>query len=256
MDSAWERPVFMVGPQRTGSTLVGRILASAPGAAFTVNGKLLYQLMHWVRDGVDRQDERAHLRADEILHALRRKPILGVPDDFVDTIAAPALEGLARDLAEDPAAARDRKAVIRDGMRRAYSRLNPAPAFWGDKYNEYVLSLDEIRDIYPRARFVATSREAEAAARSMLLAFQARAWCPRDLAGAIGKHEAWRVRWRAFAEGLPDGQALEIDYQRLLADPAAELRILSRFVGLPDVALEHAAEWVRRAPATSAASAP
>jgi hypothetical protein len=244
--SQWSSPVLLVGPQRTGSTLVGRILASAPRSAFTVNGKILYYLLHWVRD--DASDlERGHFRADEIVHALTRKPILGVGDGFLDSHVAPILFELGRHLADSSPGLLDRSTLIREAIGQVYRGIEAEPAVWGDTYNEYVLHLPEIARIYPRARYVATLRDPAAAGCSMRRAFAARAWCPSDLERATAKYLQWEAAWRSFARRCAPADVLEIDYDDLLADPVTTLRALAAFVGLAPGSLEPCAAWIASA---------
>ncbi|MGN0116368.1 MAG: hypothetical protein ACI39M_02635, partial [Streptomyces albidoflavus] len=67
-------PVILLGGQRCGTTALAYALNLAfddHGGHFTVNGKLPYLLHRWLT----REDLRhGHLRADEILHALDRRP--------------------------------------------------------------------------------------------------------------------------------------------------------------------------------------
>ncbi|MER5891312.1 hypothetical protein ABT160_46550, partial [Streptomyces sp. NPDC001941] len=67
-------PVILLGAQRCGTTAFAYAMNLAfhdSGGHFTVNGKLPYLLHRWLtaQDLADR-----HLRADEILHALDRRP--------------------------------------------------------------------------------------------------------------------------------------------------------------------------------------
>jgi len=243
----WNRPVFVVGPQRCGTTLVGRILASTPQSAFTVNGKLLYYLERWTR--AQSRLELQHFRADEIVHAMRRKPILGVPDDFVDTLVEPELHRLARKLVDKPAPL-DLDPLIRATLMNVHRTLAPGATLWGDKYNEYLFMLPRIRELFPAARFVVIGRNSDHAAASMRRAFDSRPWCPSSLNAARRKHEAWWGLWTTFAAQHTQVSSHVMSYETLVAQPRYTLARLAEFLDVDD---EDFAPWlqeIRSTPAT------
>src|SRR4051812_36557269 len=94
-----ERPVFLVGAQRSGTTALASCLSAAfarRGGTFTVNGKLLYVLSRWMRP----EDLHGrHLRTDEMLHALRRRSVWGVGSEQWLERAESALRAAAADVA-------------------------------------------------------------------------------------------------------------------------------------------------------------
>jgi Sulfotransferase family len=240
-------PVIVTGIQRSGTTLLGRIVAGHPQASFTVNGKLLYGLLHWVRANSLSGCELSHIRADEILHMLQRKPILGVCEDFLPSIVGPELHEWAQSLAADrhTACQGDTDIAIRSLLARIHLRLNPRATFWGDKYNEYMLMVPVIQRLFPEARFVVIVRDVDAVARSMCRAFQGRPWCPPSPAHAVVKCQEWWLEWETARRGLPAGSWIQLRFEDLVARPATTLRTLADFLDLPAAAFAPQYSWIR-----------
>jgi hypothetical protein len=166
-------PIIVAGPQRTGSTLLGRLFASADKSASTVNGKLLlYLLLYLPKENFDHWT--AHFRTDEILWLMKRKPILANHPGFTNNFRLNC-QRIANDLKAEPLLD-TRREYIAEYLYRIYREWQPGAEFWGDKYNEYVLMLDEIASVFPNARFVFTRRVASDAAQSAMVAFGERPW--------------------------------------------------------------------------------
>lgn len=246
--------MFVTGVQRSGTTLIGRILAEHPAAAMTINGKLPYLFFHWVPEDAAECSVQ-HLRADEIVHALRRKPILGVPGDFIDSAVAPRIfEWAQRGAAGSFRTRQQLLASIREVCVEIYRLVNPRASIWGDKYNEYLLWLDRLRELYPRARIVMITRTASDSAESMLRAFRGRPWCPPTVDLALAKHSDWTREWQRVKNTMEPGAGFEISYEDLLDDPVAVLQGLARFLDIEPEPLERLANMVRR-PLTRALAA-
>lgn len=220
-------PVFLVGAQRSGTTVLGLGLARAfagRGGRFTVNGKLPYLLRRWWTSA---DLACGHLRADEVEHGLRRLPVGGAGDAAWLDRAATALAAAAA------GAAGMRGGGVEEGVRRVCAEAY-GTALWGDKYNEYLLDLPWLQRVFPEARWVFLAREPADAVASMLGWRREKAWNPREEAAAAAKWAAWNRRWLVFRGSLRDGQAIELGYEQLAGDGAVRL---SDWLGL-DVAAQ------------------
>lgn len=157
-----QAPVFLVGAQRSRTTALASVLqraVAAVGGEFTINGKLPYVTSRWLTN-----DDlvHGHVRADEMVHALRRKRPYGPgADDFLER-AEGALTALARRAALMDAPP-DRDVAIRRLALEAYGAVQ-----WGDKYNEYALMADELIRLWPSARVVILVRHPASVAASVL----------------------------------------------------------------------------------------
>lgn len=98
---------------------------------------------------------------------------------------------------------------------------------WGDKTPLYVLEIDTLLKLFPRARVINIVRDG----RDVALSMMRQPWGPTNAytAGLL-----WR---RAVAAGqdaarrLPGETFAEVRYERLLSDPETELRRVCRFLG-------------------------
>jgi hypothetical protein len=221
-------PLFLVGAQRSGTTVLAHLLSSAlaeqRGGTFTVNGKLWYVLRRWLEPA----DLAArHLRADEIRYALGRRSPGGVGATGWLARVDTALDGAAAQVAAGryPATA---DAVIE--LSRAVADEVAAGRPWGDKYNEYVLELEHLHAVFPSARWVMVSRHPAQVAASMLRWRGPRPWNPHSLADAEAKWCVWNARWLQFRDRLEVDSVVELDYDRLCAGP--DLERLERFTEL------------------------
>ncbi|MEU9016621.1 sulfotransferase [Actinomadura sp. NPDC048394] len=238
--------LLLLGAQRSGTTALAHALSRAyadAGGIFTVNGKLPYLLPRWTT-AADLAGR--HFRADEIAHALRRRPpagegadrwLKGVDDVLRDAAAAAARgahDAHGADDAHGPAHAHGAPAdpaaaLVADIIARAYA---PWPR-WGDKYNEYLLDLPAVLSAVPDARLVLLVRNPLEAAASQLEWTGDRPWRPRTVEDACAKWAAWHRPWLETAPGLDPDRVLVIGYRAL-----CEGRATGRLSAFCDLDLE------------------
>ncbi|MBP2390293.1 sulfotransferase family protein [Aeromicrobium fastidiosum] len=218
--------VVLLGCQRSGTTALAHALAEAFAEAngtFVVNGKLPYLLHRWLtrRDLEDR-----HLRVDEILHALDRRPPGGPGAARWRSAVEMVLRELAADVAEGVAGT-DPIALGRRILRDAHKDVS----VWGDKYNEYLLHLEHLDSLLPEARYVMLVRHPTDVARSMLAWTGDRPWRPTTEAAALAKWETWNRRWLDHAGSLDPARWIVIEYDALCR--GEETARLEEFTGVP-----------------------
>jgi hypothetical protein len=206
-------PLVLLGAQRSGTTALAAALDEAfraVGGVFTINGKLPYVLHRWCTE----QDVRArHLRVDEMLHALRRKPPLGGHRDRWLQVT----EEVLRDAAARVAAGRvpDARSLRRDVVRRAYAWGTR----FGDKYNEYLLELDALEATVPDAHWVLLVRHPAAVVESVLRWPGDRPWRPVTVEDALCKWIAWHEPWLSHPRTWDTERCTVLEYGEVCAGP-------------------------------------
>ena len=193
-----ELPVFIVGMPRSGSTLIEQVLASHPR----------------VVGGGERPDFGA------VLHgAIRREGTAERSDDFIAALSGPVLRRMAASYLErlESAAA---------GTRRDPLRIT-------DKLLDNFRHLGLIHLALPNARIIHTRRDpVDTCLSSFSKLFAAAQPHTYDL-GTLGRY--WReydrlmAHWRAL---LPPGVMLEVQYEEVVADFAAQARRVIAHCGL------------------------
>jgi hypothetical protein len=200
-------PTFLVGAQRSGTTALGlafsRAIASVNGC-FTVNGKLPYFLRRW---WTPPDAEARHLRSDEVAHGLTRIPAQGEEADEWLKRACDAVVASAR------RASHTKVSIVHEVRRICAEAYGHGP--WGDKYNEYLLELPWLHEIFPDARWVFLVREPGEAVASMLAWRHDKPWNPRESAAASAKWAHWTSRWLVFRNSIERWRRIEIDYASL-----------------------------------------
>lgn len=195
--SAGERVTFIVGPQRSGTTLVDQILTSHPGVAG--GGELTF------------------------LPLMRH--VLG------DFSAAPLLAWLD---GQRKAGAADAWAGIRERYLALGSERFGEGARFNDKLLSNHFRLAVIRCAFPGARIIRLRRDPLEVAWSCWRAnFPLEsAWnsAPQWLAGYLASYERIMDTWCARHPRW----ILEVDYARLVTQPEAEIPRILAFCGLPD----------------------
>ncbi|MCX5418124.1 sulfotransferase [Streptomyces sp. NBC_00078] len=229
-------PVVLLGAQRSGTTALADVLDqafAAAGGVFTVNGKLPYLLHRWCTQA---DVQGRHLRTDEILHALHRRPPYGRhSEQWLGTV-----EKVLRAAAAEVAAGRvtDASALRGRLVRQAYAGTTR----YGDKYNEYLLELDQLADTLPEAHWVLLIRHPAAVARSMLRWTGDRPWRPGTRRDALEKWAAWHRPWLAHPTTRDPARRTVLEYTRVCA--GEDLHRLSEAIGLD--LLPHAGQLAER----------
>lgn len=203
-------PFFVVGSDRSGTTLLRLMLDSHPRLHVPRESWFLIDLLRELPGGVP-LDERQRQHAVSLMVGHSRWRDLGIPDaDLRDAVASLAIVTL-RHLAEAP---------FRLLMQRA------GKARWGDKTPGYVTHISELARLFPEAQFVHLIRDC----RDVCVSLRSRGW--RGRLPSQARYWATQVA-AGMAQGrsLRSGRYLEVSYQDLVLHPETTLEAVCRFLG-------------------------
>lgn len=188
-----ERPVFLVGAERSGTTLLRLLLDGHPDVAFASESEFL----------VDRMgDDGSFPAPDAYAEYLATNRVFQLSGLEVDPrLAYPAL---ARSFLAQRAA--DRPVVGATVHRR----------------------FDLLLHLFPEARFVHLIRDARDVAASVI----ARGWAGNTWTASARWEDAERA-WERLVALLPADRWLELRYEDLLRAPERELGRICAFLGIP-----------------------
>jgi hypothetical protein len=210
-----DRPVFVVGYPRSGTTLLRLMLHSHPRIAIPYETSFLLSAYRERRRFGDLSDpaNRRRLAHFVVDRKEGKFDLLGLERaDVVDRIvAAPPTLGSAL-----------------GAVYRAYADRHGKPR-WGDKRPSYVRWLDVLRRLYPDAQIVNIVRDG----RDCLASLLDMPWYSKDI-------YYWVAQWAAAvdtaaraARRLPSGSFFQLRYEDLVTEPEPHLRRLCDFLGEP-----------------------
>jgi hypothetical protein len=208
-----ERPIFIVGCPRSGTTLLQLMLHAHPRIAIPPENRFLLPAYF-------RRQEFGDLRS-----AVGRRAV----GDYIvgDKYSKFKDLGLNADavLAEIEAAPPTIGSVL-GTVLRAYARSHGKPR-WGDKRPTYVRYLPDLHRMFPDAQFVHVIRDG----RDCVGSLKQMTWWKRDAYYSMATWAQAVDSGRAAARRLPAGSYHEIQYERLVFDPTRELTALCGFLG-------------------------
>lgn len=220
---ATDRPVFLGGCPRSGTTLLRTMLHAHPDLAIP-------RETHFVLESFWRRDQWGDLT----IEANRRRLVDWIIDDYQTT--------RFRRLEVDIDEARDRMIAAPPTLGSVvatafvmYAERHGAER-WGDKRPMHVQELPIIFGMFPDAQFVNIVRDPRAVVASMKKLGWLDDWYEGTVAGGIDRWlRSVRAGQRAQKRYRAD-QYLELRYEDLLASPRAHLETICNFAGL---SLEH-----------------
>jgi Sulfotransferase family len=218
------RPVFIGGCPRSGTTLVRSMLDSHPDLAIPHETRfLIYAYRRRARWGdlAFRENREAMARWVVSRDLSRHSRLCPDPEEIVRRMVASA-----------PTVG----SVLSAGFR-LYAELH-GKVRWGDKRPALVLDLDAVFAMFPDAQYINVVRDPRAAVASIRRVGEAHGW---DSERIVRGAELWDRSQRAarrWQRRLPANQFLEIQYERLVAQPRRTLERIVDFLGLDRAGIE------------------
>lgn len=206
-----DRPIFVVGCPRSGTTLLQLMLHAHPRIACPPETRHMIETYRRRRTFGDlRKEENRQALADYITKRPKFKDLkLDKADVRRKIVAGPPTVGSALGI-----------------VLREYASKYGKPR-WSDKRPVYLNHLDMLFNLFPDAQVISIVRDGRACVASL----KRMPWWKSGSMSATGRWvQAMRMQARARRKYRPD-QYYEIQYERLVADPEAELRKLCAFMG-------------------------
>ncbi|XVQ11810.1 sulfotransferase [Spirillospora sp. CA-255316] len=213
LDGPPDRPVFIIGCPRSGTTLLQLMLHSHPRIAIPAENRFLlaaYTSRCEFGDLGDRENRRA--LAEWITGREEgRFGDLGLDAAAVteEIVAGPPTLGSALGI-----------------VFRAYAHRFGKPR-WGDKRPGYFRYADTLLRLFPDAQFVHLIRDG----RDCVASLKEMPWFRKDVYHAMAMWREAIDAGRRLAERAGPDTYYELQYERLVADPVEELSSLCEFLG-------------------------
>jgi hypothetical protein len=218
------RPVFVGGCPRSGTTLLRTMLNSHPELAIPHETRILI-------DGYRRRADWGDLGSPENRRRVARwvverkvsryRRLTDDADELVQCmVAAPPTIG----------------SVLSAGFRLYAERQGKQR--WGDKRPSIVLNLDAVFAMFPDGQYINLVRDPRAVVASIRKVGKEHGWGAH---GVPGGTDTWERSARAadkWRRRLRDDQFLEVQYEHLVADPAAVLGRIVEFLDLDAAGLD------------------
>ena len=210
-----DRPIFLVGCPRSGTTLFRTMLHAHPSIAIPPETRFLMS-MYW------RRTEYGDLRNRGAREAVARA-IVEDPETRFRFVGVDGPTVMQEIVEEGTTLGSAMGIVFRD-----YSRKFDKPR-WGDKRPAYYAFIDELDNLFPDAQFIHLVRDPRACVESL----KRQEWYPDDAGPCLA---AWVHAVRSARKSgtrLGPSRYLEVRYEDLVSDPEAVSRRVCDFLGEP-----------------------
>jgi Sulfotransferase family len=208
-----DRPIFVMGCPRSGTTMLQLMLHAHPRIAIPPETRFLLDA-YWQRksfgDLADPANRRALARWIVDRKATRFADLGLDPDEVTDRIVAgPPTLGSALGI-----------------VFQAYAERFGKPR-WGDKRPAYLSNIDLILRLFPDAQIVNVVRDG----RDCVASLTEMSWHREDIYHTIAQWAAAIDQSRRAASALSPDSYFELTYERLVASPEQELTRLCAYLG-------------------------
>ena len=205
----WSGPLFIVGPWRSGTSLLYALLNKHPRIAVLYEGDLfLLRPLFWLPGAASRWVARWEFWND----ALNR-------------------HGLTAGRIQS------NTSCVRTAMERAYQEYacQKSAQIWGEKSPNYYDSLARLARDFPDARFIIIWRDLAAICRSVIRAAQEPSWFDRrgTTHRALMGYKTLKTECDRLVRG--GASVYQIQYEALVGNPADVMMGVCRFLGVPFV---------------------
>jgi hypothetical protein len=210
-----QKPIFIIGCERSGTTLIRLILHSHPNIALPPQTKFLKKIYK-------RRLQWRNL-ANE---ANRIKLSHWFTDHFDNHTKLPDLGLEAGDIRKEIVSSATSLGAAATGVFKLYSRKFNKPR-WGDKRPYYIKYVKQLLALFPDAQIIHVVRDG----RDCIASLMKMPWWKKDLAYTILNWQEAIQEGKRANRSLPVEQFIEIRYEDFVSHPEKWARELCRFLG-------------------------
>lgn len=210
-----ERPIFIIGAQRSGTTLLRYILSSHPRIYIPPESNFIPRYFSNSPEGRVSREQAIRIVEGILNYRMFFKDWIGEkpdPEQLVDSL--PSLT----------------PAEILNVLYSEYAELYDS-ARWGDKSPIYCDYIGLLATIFPQAQFIHIIRDGRDVALSMLKAYKRPRFFYVDIYYAA---RVWRQRVesaRNSGQLISPGNYYELYYENLVSDTVGEVKQICKFLG-------------------------
>jgi hypothetical protein len=211
-----ERPIFVIGYERSGTTLLMAMLGCHPRICFPEVGWLFPRIYPWRYTYGD-------LTVESNFRTLAGEMLFGLNQPLWHMSLNPATA-----VSEIIALAPERSfAGIYTAMHQRYAQEFGNKQRWGQKTPNNLYFVPQIKENFPNAQFIFITRDGrDASATSLESAFGA-----GNIYGAAYTWNAANTFIKPFREKLPEDTWLDVSYETLVRQPEKVLNQVCDFLG-------------------------
>lgn len=212
-----ERPIFVTGSERSGTTLIMTILGCHPRIAVPEVTWYYPRFRPWLFTYGDlSQPENFMTLVNEMAYGLR-KPFFGMdvnPASFGPEIYARAMNN------------EQSFAGVFCAMLERYAEEQEKPR-WGEKTPYNLFYIEQLLEDFPNAQIVFITRDG----RDVCAEFLDSSFGPTNIYSAAELWEAGQKAVKPWRQILKSDQWHDVSYEKLVCDPVTELKRLCDFIG-------------------------
>jgi hypothetical protein len=217
LSSPNKRPIFMIGAERSGTTLVMALLGAHPNIAVPEVAWYYPRFRAYIHTYGDLgQEAKFRTLVDEM--------IFGLKTPFWDLPVNPAT--IVSELAD--AASERSFCGAYSAILQRYAEHHRKPR-WGEKTPHNLFFIREILEDYPNAQFIFITRDGRDASADYLES----AFGPTNIFVAAEFWAFIQQYVRAWREKLSSDQWFDLSYEELVRQPEAVIQRLTDFLGEP-----------------------
>ena len=213
--SVGDRPIFIIGAQRSRTTLLRYILSSHPRIYVPPESNFIPRYFSMSPDGIIPRERAIQIVEGILKYRMFFKDWIGEKPDPVQFVEALP--------SRTPAG-------ILDALYSHYAELHESTR-WGDKSPIYCDYIDLLAAIFPQAQFIHIIRDGRDVALSMLKAYHRPRFFYVDIYYAARVWQQRVINARNSGQLVSPENYYELHYENLVAKPVEEIKKICKFLG-------------------------